>query len=927
MRFLSAFRRKSQANDSNEEFSFHLERQIEKNIAAGMTPEEARRQALISFGGVQQAREQVSEVRWAHWLEILRQDVRYAFRILGKTPLFTAIVVVTLALGIGMNTAIFSLIDSVMFRVIPARHPEELVLLRWQAHHHPRLRQHRNFGACQTKFQEADASGCSFSLPILKEVEAQQDLFSGVAAYTLTGNISLSGNGPASVINRMEYVSGGFFSTLGVTAAEGRTIQPDDNSENAPAVAMLSYGYWQTVFGGAADAVGRKVLLNRVPVTIVGVAEKGFKGMTPGDQTDVWVPFSAQPLIAERFTKAQVGSGSWFLAILGRLKDGVPRERAEAALNLMFRNETLHGDQPIFKAEENPTLQVLPAKKGLDGGRDRTLEPLYVVMMAVGLVLLIACANIGGLLLARATRRSREIAVRLTLGARRSRIMSQLLIEGLAMSVAGGCFALLVGRWGARLLLSLAGTGPRGLNLDPQLDLRVLTFTFGLSVLTTLIFSLAPALRSLRVDLTPALKSGSGASESTTGRGRWLSLGNALVVTQVTLAIVALVSAGLLLRTLKNLRGSDLGFNPTNVLVFSINARTAGYKQEQLDPLQRDLQERIAALPGVQSVTYTAMPLVSGSLWTTDIHPPGTPDKNTAEADYIRAGRGFFTTTQIPLKAGRTFSEADYAMARTQESLPPGTDPDPKSPPLPIIVNQKFVQHYLQGREPLGQRIEEAMPEPPSTHRGPGYTIIGVAGDTRDQNMRREIAPTMFVPSAGDEVFMVRAQVEPKSLVPAIRNVLTQRDANLAMFDIATEQEGIDATFTTERLVAQLSTFFALLAVLLACAGIYGLLSYEVTRRTREIGIRIAIGASRTNVVAMVIRHGLVLAVAGAVAGAAASLGATRVLGSLLYQVKARDPLTIAVVSGVVIAVSLFACWIPARKATKVDPLVALRYE
>ncbi len=927
MAFFNIFRRNTQAGEINEEFSFHLEQQIEKNIAAGMCAEEARRQALISFGGLQQAREQVSEVRWANWFEVLRQDARYAVRILGKTPLFTAIVVITLSLGIGMNTAIFSLIDSVMFRRLPASHPEQLVLLRWDAHHHPRLHQHRNFGACQTKFQETDAAGCSFSFPILHAVEAQKDLFSGTAAYSHTGDISLSGNGPASVINSAEYVSGGFFPTLGVSAAAGRTIQPDDDSDNAPAVVMLSYGYWQTAFGGAPDAVGKTVLLNRAPFTIIGVAEKGFRGMTPNDQTDVWVPFSTQPLLAQRFNKDQVGVSSWFLAILGRLKDGVPRERAEAALNLMFKNETLHGDEPIFKAEENPTLHAVPAQQGLDGGKQRTLEPLYVVMMAVALVLLIACANIGGLLLARATRRSREIAVRLTLGARRSRIISQLLIEGLLMAVTGGFFALLAGRWGARLLLSLAGKGLRALNLEPQLDLRVLAFTFGLSLLTTLLFSLAPALRSLRVDLTPALKSGSGASESSTGRGRWLSLGNGLVVAQVTLAIVALVSAGLLMRTLNNLRASDLGFNPTNVLLFSINARTAGYKPAQLDPLERDLQEQIAALPGVQSVTYTTMPLVSGSLWTAGVHLPGTPEKSTTEVDYIRAGRGFFNATQIPLKTGRDFTEADYAIARAQESLPVGSDPDPNSPPMPVIVNQKFAQQYLQGREALGQHIDDPEPRPPSTHRGPGYTIVGVAGDARDQNLRREGAPALYLPSPGDEVFMVRTAVDPMSLVPAIRSTFTQRDANLAMFDIKTQQESIDETFTMERLVTQLSTFFALLAVLLACAGIYGLLSYEVTRRTREIGIRIAIGAHRMDVVKMVVRHGLALALAGAAAGVLASLGATRVLGSLLYQVKARDPLTIAVVSGVVIAVSLLACWLPARKATKVDPLVALRYE
>jgi predicted permease len=918
------FRKSSRALD--EEMQFHLEKQVEANRAAGMPAEEARRQALIAFGGVQQTREKVSEARWMHIPEILLQDARYAWRLLTKSPLFTSIVIVTLAVGIGLNTAVFSLIDAVMFRALPVKNPEQLVLVRYQAKHRGKSHMHWGYGYCPQHRGESDVDGCSLSLPLFKAVR-QSDVFAGVAGFAGTDRLSLSGNGPATIINSAQFVSGEFFQTLGVEPFIGRTLLPEDDSANALPAVMLSYGYWKSAFGGTRETVGRTIRLNGLPFTIVGVANKQFDSLVPGGKVDLYLPFSVRPRLISNWTPEQEDAGAWWVAIVGRLKPEIPAKQAEAALTLLFRNETESGSKPIFQPADDPQIRLMAAQEGLDGGRGRTLQPLWVLMMAVGLVLLIACANIGGLLLSRATARTREIAVRLTLGARRSRLVSQLLMESLILALAGGALGLLIGRWSSRLLLAMSQSADGGLAFTPQLDVRVLAFTFAVSVLTAILFGLAPILRSLRVDLTPSLKSASGSMDLYSGRRHWYSAGNALVVAQVTLAIVAMASAGLLVRTLRNLKSVDLGFDPNNVLVFSVNPSLAGYKPTQIEGLYRDLQERFAALPGVSSVTYSWTSLLGRSEWDTDFHPPGAPDNAKADSDVFPVGPGFFEAMRLPLKTGRNFNSSDFAIQAARDALPPGKDVDPKSPPLPVIVNETFAKRFFPASNPIGQHLEESLPEEAGKPRGPGWVIVGVAGDAKYDSLRRDIAPTMYMPWVGNGAFSIRSSTDPKQLVPAIREIIDRRDSNLAMYRIATVSEEMDQQVFIEKVVAQLSSAFAVLAVLLACAGIYGLLSYEVTRRTREIGIRMAIGAQRTHVIGMIVRQGLVLAILGALIGSAASLGASRLLQSLLYGVRAGDPLTLMFVALLVLLVGLLACFLPARRATRVDPLVALRYE
>ncbi|MGE5321295.1 MAG: ADOP family duplicated permease, partial [Actinomycetota bacterium] len=760
--------------DLQDEMAFHLETEIRKNVQAGIPGDEARRQALIAFGGVQQTRERVSETRWTHFAEVLVQDARYAWRLLRKTPLFTMTVVITLAAGIGLNTAIFSMIDAVLFRPLPASHPQELVLLRWHAQNRPKLHSQSTYGDCPQN--SPSSNDCSFSLPWLNTMRSQSSLFSGVAGWAGAPEIDLSGNGPATIVNNAGLVSGDFFPTLGVRSALGRTLQPDDDSEKAAPVLVLSYEYWKSAFGGSTDVVGRTVRLNGLPCTIVGVAERGFQDLAPGRHSDFWLPLSIRARLIPRFTPDENDAGSWWVVIVARLRDGISRKQAEAAVNLLFINEMEHGQKPLFKAGDRPGMDLIPAQQGLTGGRGDTLQPLYILMMAVGLVLLIACANIGGLLLARATRRTREVAVRLTLGARRGRILSQVLMESALLAVIGGLLGLLLAQWTGRLLLLLPQTEDSGPPpFMPHLDVRILLFAFIVSLLTALMVGVVPALRTLRVDLTPALKVGNGSSDGG-GPGRWYSPGNVLVVAQVALAIVALISAGLMVRTLRNLKNTQLGFDPRNLLVFEIDPTLAGYKPNQVDGLYRELRGKFAALPGVTSVSYSWFPLLGHSYSRTDFHLPGTPENEKPLAGYLPVGPGFFASMGVPLLSGRDFSSADFAVAAAAADLPPGVDQDSKSPPMPAIVNEMFARKFFANVDPVGRHLEDSLPENPRKPRGPGYRIVGVVGNAKYQNLRRQIGPTLYVPSAGQDVsFAVRSAADPSKLVPAIREIVNLR--------------------------------------------------------------------------------------------------------------------------------------------------------
>lgn len=888
-------------------------------------------------------------------MNTLWQDLRFGIRMLAKSPGFTAVAILTLALGIGANTAIFSLVDGILMRGLPIQDEQNVVVLKWSALKAPNLHSSSSYGDCtQSHAPHGPVTSCSFSEPFFNDVASHVSAFSSVAAFANAGQIDLSGNGTASVL-RGQAVSGEFFPLLGVRAAAGRLIAPSDDSASAQPVVVLNYGYWKSQFGGSLSTIGRTIRLNNVPFTIVGVTEPRFDSLSPGRVYDVWVPLSVLPQTNPHPSRAKVRATdlySWWLVIIGRLKPGVGRLEAQAAVTTLFRNHMLHAAKPLSKPEDDPRVDALPAQSGLTGATVRLSLELYVLMMAVGIVLLIACANVAGLLLSRATARQKEIAVRLALGAGHRRIVRQLLTESVFLSLVGGALGILFAIWGTRAIVTLiASNSDRPFGFAPGIDGRVLAFTFAASVLTGIIFGLAPAFRGTRVDLTPALKEGTGSSAAE-GRagGRRFSLGNGLVIAQVALAVVVLVGAGLLVRTLRNLRNVDPGFDTRNLLTFGLDPTLIGYKTPQIDAFYQDLQERLAATPGVESVSYSNSTLLSGSLWETGFHLAGTPKDEESEANYLPVGADFFSTMHMRLLAGRNFNSADFAQAETAEererareavqqakeaglAAPSGSADVPTSAaneaPVPVIVNKTFVRKYFPKVNPLGQHFGEQEADPEKGDWAtPGWVILGVVSDAKYESLRSEIAPTMYVPSSGGNTsFEVRTRTNPTAMTASIRGVVSQMDSNLPVFAVHTQTELIDQMLFQERMIAKLSGFFGVLALVLACIGLYGLLSYEVSRRTREIGIRTALGAQQRDVLRLVVGQGILLAAAGAGIGIGVALGVTRYLKSMLYDVHANDPATIAAVAILLSFVVLAACYVPARRAARVDPVVALRYE
>jgi len=581
------------------------------------------------------------------------------------------------------------------------------------------------------------------------------------------------------------------------------------------------------------------------------------------------------------------------------------------------------GPRTLSTIADHPQVTLVPAQTGLTGARTQYSNPLYVLMLAVGIILLIACANVAGLILARSAARQKEMAVRLALGAGRARVVRQLLTESVMLAALGGTLGVLFAYWGAHAIISFVSSNQtRPLGFAAGVDLRVLGFTVAVSLLTGVLFGIAPTFRSARVDLTPTLKEGerSSASSGHAG-GKWLSIGNALVMAQVALAIVVLVGAGLLVRTLANLRSIDVGFDSHNILIFGIDPTLIGYKGPQVDAFYRDLQGRLSEIPGVKSASYSMGPLLSGGLMVTMFHWPGTPQDQNSEADALGVGPNFFETLHIPFLAGRRFNASDFKLSASNIGAAPTLAP------TPVIVNQAFVEKYLGKENPLGKRFGQAEADA-NRPRSPGYEIIGVVRDAKYNSLRREIQAMMYTPqNAGGASFELRTAAEPQAIIPAIREVIAQVNTNLPLFDVKTELEQIDRLLFQERLVARLAGFFGLLALVLACVGLYGLLSYEVSRRTREIGIRLALGAQPESVLKLVLGQGIVLAIAGAAVGIGVALGVMRYLASMLYNVHANDPITMISVAVLLTVVALAACYIPARRAMRVDPVVALRYE
>ncbi len=846
-------------------------------------------------------------------LATLLQDIRYGLRMLVRSPGFTVVAALSLALGIGANTAIFTLIDAVLLKSLPVQNPQELVNLRWAAKAWPEPYATSMNGSSWP--EGGGMVGTSLSYRTFEEFRFRNQVFSGMLGFATLGRVNVMVQGEAGLAQG-QLVSGDYFSSLGLTPFVGRLLTMDDDRPGAAPVAVISHGLWQRRFGGDRAVAGKLVTINGAAFTIAGVTPPEFFGLSPGAAIEVSIPLAAQPQVApERGTALFTTPTNWWLLMMGRLKPGVTVEQARSGLDVIFQQSVTEGvvftpGKPVVK----PSLQIVSGGQGLDSLRRQFSQPLFILMSVVGVVLLIACANVANLLLARAAARQKEIAVRLSLGASRARLVAQLLTESLLLAALGGLAGLVLAQWGSRLLVAMMqrGNNPVVLNLTP--DLNVLAFTAGACLLTGLLFGLAPAFRTTRVDLTPALKSATG-----TGGGRLrLGLSKTLVVAQVALSLVLLFGAGLFVRTLVNLSTMDIGFDRNNLLLFGVNAPQAGYKGIRLGDFYSQVERGLQSLPGVTSATMSAHRLLSGGMRSSGILVPGysAPDGKTPSVAVLHVSPSFFDTMRIPLLLGR------------------GLDPqDDENRPKVAIVNQSFVRKFFPGEQPVGRTFTFSRRE----GKNPSIEIVGVVKDARYNNLRRDQPAILYLPvrqdleGIGSMNFEIRTSGDPKAVIPAARAVVDSLDKRIPLFDVKTQTEQIDELLLQERLFAKLTTFFSVLALLLACVGLYGILSYAVLRRTGEIGIRMALGAQRGNILRMVLRETLLLVGIGVtlgvpVAWAIAKLASSQV-AAMLFGLNSTDIPTIAGAAALMALVAAIAGFLPARRASQVHPMVALRYE
>jgi predicted permease len=906
------FTRRRVDEDFQQELDSHLALLTEENIRRGMMPDEARRAAGVRLGGVTQLRESHREAWGWPMMEAFLQDLRYAFRTLRKSPGFTMTVVLTLALGIGANTAIFSLIDVVMLRDLPVRDPGSLVFFS----------DNPSEGMSVGSGLSADGRWREFSYPLYQDLARPNRLMQGICAFQ-SGEDSFAvrfkgqSRGTATEVVVGKLVSGNYFSVLGVSAVAGRLLTPADDQADAPPAAVASFNYWKAKLGGDPAVAGRTLDIDGVSTTLVGIAPPGFFGeRVEQDSADIWLPLSLRP----RFSVTALPLAARDLAdphtawldLAGRLKPGVSMAQANAEIDGDLRQYLGGLLGPRISASEAQQLQhqyvtLAPGGRGLSQMRHQYSRPLNILLGIVGLVLLIACANVANLLLSRATVRQKEMAMRLALGATRSRLVRQTLAECLLLAVLGGAMGALLARWGVNVLISLVAERVP-LNVRPSL--AVLGFTVAVSLLTAFLSGLAPALRSTRAGLFPALKSGSWMTGSSQAK---LGLDRTLVVAQIALSLLLLIGAGLLVRSLANLEDQKLGFSPEHVLLVSVDPTLAGCQPKQLPGLYRALLDRIGAVPGVRSVSVGSESPMSGGESYADVMFEGEPRRSNEGVRVVLASPHYFETEGMPIVAGR-----DISLQDTTTSVPVA------------VVNQAFVRRFLANRNPIGRRFFLQ-----SSFEPPGLEIAGVVGDARYSSPAESPEPAVFLPadqqaevftSYADEI-QVLASGNPSGLAAEVKGAIQKVDLNLPITGVTTLGRQVRDSFSQQRTITGVTACFGFLGLALACVGLYGIMAYSVARRSNEIGIRMALGASRSNVFTLVVGRSMRLTAIGVAAGILAALALTRLLSSLLYVVKPVDPLTFIVVSLLLISVAALASYIPARRATKVDPMVALRYE
>jgi putative ABC transport system permease protein len=890
-RLLAVFNQQRQERELAEELEGHLQLHIDDNLRAGMNPQQARREALLKLGGVELVKETYRDRRGLPWLATLWQDLRYAARILHKDKVFTTVSVLTLALGIGANTAIFSLIDAVLLKSLPVSHPEELLQVT----------------------MDSGISRDEFSNLIWERLRDMQDVFSGLFAYSPGQRFNLTLGGEARYADGT-WVSGDFFSALGVHSALGRVLNQVDDHRGCAGAAVLSYSFWRSEYGGSPDILDKTISLDFHRFPIVGVAEPGFFGVEVGHSAEVFAPLCAEAITrgANSFLDER---DSWPLRAIGRPKPGISRQQVRARLRLLTPGildaAMSHEQRPYAKPlDARPAANGLALRNGRNDFRVEYRPALLTLMSLVSIVLLIACANVANLLLARAAGRQREFGVRLALGAGRGRLIRQLLTESALLSTSGAVLGVLLAQLASRLLMRLLSSTSATVFLDLDIDGRVLAFTIATTAATGLFFGLAPAWRSARLQPSSAMKAtGRGGVE---GYSR-LSFGKALVIGQIALSLILLVGAGLLLRTLRSLITLDPGFRRDDVLLAGVDLSNGHYRTEERPMAFREILQRVRALPGVRTASYAAFtpitPFFSGYTIVADgqkTEPTGLFVNEVSD--------GYFETLGTPILAGRDFNGQDTPTAAKV-----------------AIVNQAMATKFFGDLNPVGRhyRIQDhaegaKLSEP--------IEIVGVVRDSKFNTLREQIEPMIFAPLSQErepeqfQTLALRCARPPTQLIPDVKQVMASIDRGV-LLDFTTLSEQVDASLTRERLLATLSGFFGGLALLLAAVGLYGVISYSVARRRNEIGIRVALGAEQARIERLVLGEVAALVMAGLGLGICGSLAVSRLIASLLYGVEPTDPAALGLSAALLMAVAAFAGYVPARRASRLNPMTALREE
>jgi predicted permease len=873
LRLRALFFKSKLEEELDEEMRFHLEREIDENIARGMSPEEARYAALRSFGGVERVKEESRDERGIRLIDEVWQDLRYGARMLVKQPGFTLIAVLTLALGIGANTAIFSVVNAVLLRPLSYADDERLVMI-WG------------------KFPAAGIKRASVSVPEFIDYRDRTHSFAQVGVYG-GADFTLTGRGAAERFNGA-LVSANLLSLLGVNPTLGRHFLAEENQPDRSHVVILSYGLWQRRFGGDSQLIGQEITLDGLNYMVVGVMPPGFQ--FPWAETEIWRPLDITAArLNERYSR--------WLSSVARLKPGVTMAQAQAEMDALARS--MHQEYPKFYGERSDWgINLIPLRNELVGD---VHDALPILLAVVGCVLLIACANVANLLLSRATARHKEMAVRAALGAGRRRLIQQLLTESILLAAAGGSLGMLLALWSNVHLIKL---GPQELSSGGPvgIDGRVLLFTLLVSLLTAVLFGLAPAWQAAKLNLNDALKE--GGRNASAGRGR---LRNLLVIGEIAMALTLLVGAGLVLKSFYRLLRVDPGFDPANVLTMRLALSSIEYPEgHQQRAFYEKVLSQIESLPGVQAAGAVHNLPMSGSGNTRNFSIEGLPEI-PLNVDFYQASPNYFSAMGMRVASGRFFSRDDR-----------------EDQPRVAIVNETLARRFFPNQNPLGKRIKMGAAIGPFQW----LSIVGVVRDVKQNGLDEETKPALYVhylqpPLPGwkfQSMFLVvRTQSDSLSLLPALRNTLQALDKNQPVYRVVTMEQLLARSMAARKFSLLLLTLFAALALALSVIGLYSVLAYAVTQRMHEIGIRMALGAQRNEVLKLMVKQGMALALIGIAVGLSASFALTRLMKSLLFGVEPTDPLTFSVVASLLTLVALLACWIPARRATKVDPLLALR--